>query len=182
MSTPLILPLPLESILHDIRRSIDAKLYYPAALIALTIPDICSALALPNSIFVKESHYAGFVDKYTTQSELGIDGIGCFRLRGGVVHRASFARHPKFNATHVIFTIPESGAAIHALSITRGDKKVVMLHLDMFCKAMDSAARKWFVDNERNPLVEENMQHLIRYCPFGLSPFVVGAPVVGSGP
>jgi hypothetical protein len=181
MLSSLILPFPLESILSDINRAIDAKLYYPAVLVSLTIPEICSALALPNTTFVKERHYVAFVDQYTTEPELGLSGQSCYRLRGGVVHRASFARHPLFDATHVIFSLPGSKFSVHAMSIVSGSKRAAAFDLLAFCKAMDSAARKWYADNYNNPLVEENMKHLIRFCPFGLSPFLGGVPVVGSG-
>jgi hypothetical protein len=50
-------------------------------LTALTVPDICSALELPNSVFVKEKHYVAFVDKYTTPRQpsdlMGNPAIGC---------------------------------------------------------------------------------------------------------
>jgi hypothetical protein len=52
----------------------------------------------------------------------------------------------------------------------------------LFCREMDAAVRRWYNDHKADQLVEENLQHLIRYCPFGLRPFVGGAPVVGSGP
>jgi hypothetical protein len=55
MQAPLILPLALESILGDMRRAIEARLYYPAVLVALTLPEICAALELPNSVFVREN-------------------------------------------------------------------------------------------------------------------------------
>lgn len=103
MKLPALSPFsPLSSILADIQRAIDAKLYYPALLVALTVPEICSALTLDNSVFVKEKHYVAFVDRYTTPKSLGCDGLTCFRLRGGVVHRANLAGHALFDATNVI--------------------------------------------------------------------------------
>src|SRR5690606_23209998 len=62
---------------------------------------LCAALALEKSVFVKEKHYVSFVEKYTTKPELGLGGLDCYRLRGGVVHRGSFSGHPKWDTTHV---------------------------------------------------------------------------------
>lgn len=90
---------PLASILIDIERAIAAKLYYPALLVALTVPDMCMALTLPKNDVVKERHYVKFIDTYTTPPELGLSGIYCYRLRGGVVHRADMRGHPKFEAS-----------------------------------------------------------------------------------
>lgn len=130
---------PLALVLKDIDRSIEAKLYYPALLVALTIPVICVALTLDKKVFVKEKHYVDFIDKYTVSggpNGLGINGIDCYRLRGGVVHRANFAGHPKVDWTNVIFTIPETGSQMHAFSITVQNKTAVMLSLPIFCNTM----------------------------------------------
>ena len=184
MQLPALSPLsPLSLVLADIQKAIEARLYYPALLATLTIPEICVALALDNSVFVKKKHYVDFVDKYTTPRELGLSGESCYRLRGGVVHRANMAGHPKFDATHVIFTLPESRAHTHAFSIVneQQQKKAAMFDLEMFYKAMDQAARRWYEDHQNDPKVAENMKNLIRYSPIGLSPFLNGVPVVGSG-
>jgi hypothetical protein len=182
MRLPALSPFsPLASVLGDVQRAIDAKLYYPALLIALTIPDICSALALDNGVFVKEKHYIAFVDRYTTPPQLGLTGQDCYRLKGGVVHRADLAGHDKFSATHVVFTLPESTGGVHALSIIQGEKTAAMFDLVLFCDAMINAATAWYEDHHADPKVQENLKNLIRYCPTGLSPFVVGLPVVASG-
>jgi hypothetical protein len=179
---PALSPLsPLASVLDDIQRAIDARLYYPALLAALTLPEICAALSLDKSVFIKQKHYADFVDKYTTPKELGLDGVDCYRLRGGVVHRASMAGHPDFGPTHVIFTIPETGLPIHALFLEHGEKTAAVFDLVTFCVAMVSAARRWYEDHKDDPKVAENMKNLIRFCPRGLHPFLVGAPIVASG-
>jgi hypothetical protein len=151
--------------------------------VALTVPEICSALALPREQFVKKTHYVAFVDKYTTPPEIGSDGADIYRLRGGVVHRASPIGHPDFNATHVIFTVLETANRVHALSIVDGPtgKRAAMFDLVTFCRAMVSAANKWYADNGDKPLVASNMKDLIRYSPNGIIPFVSGMPVVASG-
>ena len=178
---PSSMPFPLETIASDINRAIDAKLYYPALLVTLTIPEICSALALDRTQFVKQKHYIGFVDSYTTPPELGLSGVDCYRLRGGVVHRADFRGHPHFDCTHVIFTTPETPVHMHAFSIEVGEKTAAMFDIKMFCQAMISGARRWYEDNKSNPKIEENLANLISLRPTGLSPFVKGGPVVASG-
>jgi hypothetical protein len=175
---------PLAAVLNDIQRAIEAKLYYPALLTALTVPDICVALALSKDVMVRGKHYIAFVDRYTTPPTLGLDGQSCYRLRGGVVHRANMAGHAEFAATHVVFTVPDaSGTLLHAFSIRdeATGKIATMFDLVSFCTTMTLAAKAWFEEHQDDPLVEENMKNLIRYCPNGLYPFVGGAPVVASG-
>jgi hypothetical protein len=172
---------PLERIISDIEKSIAAKLYYPALLVTLTLPEICMGLMLPRSKFVKQPHYVDFIDRYTKASNLGLDGAGCYQLRGGLVHRADLRGHAYFEGTHVVFTVPESQGFIHSLSVQVGDKIALMFDLEIFCAAMISAARNWFDVHKDDPQVLENLKNLIRWCPEGLSPFVGGTPVVASG-
>jgi hypothetical protein len=179
--TPSSLPYPLSSIVSDVQRAYDQKLYYPALAVALTLPEICVALTFDDILFVKDKHYAAFVDKYTTPPQLGLDGISCYRLRGGVIHRANAAGHPFFGATHVIFTVPETGASVHALGIKADGDLAMMSDLKEFIDAMISAVGKWYEDNKAHPKVIENLPRLISWRPNGLPPFVGGAPVVGSG-
>ncbi|MCY1644783.1 hypothetical protein [Methylorubrum sp. SL192] len=175
------LPQGLQAILDDISRSMDAKLYYPAVLVALTVPEICAALSLEKDEYVKQEHYVDFLDNYSNLSELGLNSTDCYRLRGGVVHRANFSGHHKLEATHVIFTIPGSGFAIHGGRLKMPLKTALMLDLVSFCDAMVLAAQRWYAENRGNPKVSENLNDLIRLCPNGLPPFLEGVPVVASG-
>lgn len=178
-----ILPLELDSVLKDMRRATETGLHYPALLVALTLPEVCAGMQLPREQPVREKHYVAFVDRYTKPNNLGIDGQICYWLRGGLVHRGALSRHFKFKEwTHVVFTVPETKASVHALTLEIGDKRALALDLGLFCKAMDAAVRSWHSDHGNEPQVIENMQHVLRYCQFGLLPFFSGAPVVGSGP
>jgi len=134
----------IERIIQDIERAISVRLYYPALLMTLTLPEICMGLTLQKSNFVKRDHYVSFVDNYTTEGELGLDGASCYQLRGGLVHRADLTGHAYFPNTHVVFTVPETHSSIHALSIISGDKSASMFDLQLFCAAMIKAARAWY--------------------------------------
>ena len=170
----------IEAILNDIYGCIEAKLYYPAILIALTVPEFCSGLAMPMTQFVKQKHYVEFIDTYTEPKDIGATGIDIFRLRGGLVHRGNLAGHAFADWTHVIFTTPETGPKIHGISLKWGEKKAAMLDVNLFCDAMIKAARVWYSENSENPLVMENMAQLMRSRPSGVSQFIKGN-VVASG-
>lgn len=182
MPPPLMLPSHLESIIYDMKQCIQAKLYYPALLVALTIPEICAALTLSRATFVNKTHYANFVDRYTTPPSLGLGGAECYMLRCGIVHRANLAAHTLLGVTHVVFTLPDSPGRLHAFSMVVGEYKSAMFDLQSFCDTMEAAARDWFRDHEHHTLVSENLKSLISYKPFGAPPFVTGIPVVASGP
>jgi hypothetical protein len=144
------MPSPLANILNDVTRAIDVKLYYPALTVALTIPEICVTLCWDREMMVKQRHYAEFVDKYTTPKELGLGGIDCYRLRGGVIHRGNAAGHNRFNSSHVIFTVPETSIHFHAMSITSGGKSAAMFDIRLFCNAMLAAADQWYLESVQN--------------------------------
>ncbi len=140
------------------------------------------ALTMDNSEFVRESHYVTFIDSYTTTRELGLDGRSCYRLRGGVVHRGNAAGHPFFGATHVIFTVPESGVSFHAFSLKVGESTAAMFDLGKFCDAMAQAVRKWYAAHKDDEKVKANVRNLLSLRPDGIIPFIAGAPIVASGP
>jgi hypothetical protein len=131
-------------------------------------------------MMVKEKHYAGFVDKYTLPMEIGLSGLDCYRLRGGLIHRGNVAGHPKFQQSHVIFTTPESGIHIHGLTMKAHQKEAIMFDLTIFCEAMIQAALRWYADHQTHPKVIENLPHLLSWRPFGMPPFVGGTPVIAS--
>jgi hypothetical protein len=179
--TPSSLPYPLSAIVSDVQRAYDQKLYYPALAVALTLPEICVALTFDSTMFVKGEHYANFIDTFTTQPELGLDGISCYRLRGGVIHRANAAGHPFFGATHVVFTVPESNATLHAFGVKADGNTATMFDLKLVIDAMISAVIRWYEKNKAHPKVIENLPLLISWRPNGLPPFLEGRPVIGSG-
>jgi hypothetical protein len=175
------LPSPLGSIVGDVNRAFDAGIYYPALVVALTLPEICVALTFDSSVFMKEKHYVDFIDKYTTPKNLGLDGLSCYRLRGGVIHRGNSSGHPHFGATHVIFCVPETEHQIHALTLEVGNKASAMFSLNQFLNTMIGAVYAWYADKKDDPRVVENIPQLLSWRPNGISPFLRGAPVVGSG-
>ncbi|MDP2082393.1 MAG: hypothetical protein U0934_10025 [Pseudotabrizicola sp.] len=176
-----LLPYELSSVVNDMHQARDAKLYYPCLLVALTLPEICSGLLLPKNSLVKQVHYVDFVNTYSSPQELGDDGLGVFRLRGGLVHRGDMRGHPHYRATHVIFSVPEASGKIHGVSIEAGQKTAAMFDLDTFIAGMDAAVRRWYIANKNDAQLSENLPHLIRYSPTGVSPFTKGLSAIVSG-
>lgn len=176
-----VLPYELETVVLDMHRSLRAKVYYPCLLVALTLPEICSGLQLTKDKFVRDKHYIHFVDTYSSPHELGLNGQSCYRLRGGLVHRGDMRGHVHFNATHVVFSVPETRSKMHAFSLQVGDKTAAMFDLELFVSAMDTAVRRWYAANKNDPQLSENLPHLIRYSADGVSPFTKGLPAIVSG-
>jgi len=176
-----MIPRELAAILDDIKSCLKAELYYPALAVTLTIPEICQGLTLPLNQNVTSKHYVDFLNEYSTVSELGVDGAGCYQLRCGTVHRGNPLASRFSGQTHVIFsTRKDSG--VHALTLAAEDKSAAMFMLYRFCEAMELAVYRWFNQNSRDPNIQKNARDLLRFNADGLHPFIQGFPVVVSGP
>lgn len=175
------LPEPLSNIITDVKKTFEAKLYYPCLLLNLTLPDICVATTLDRNQQVKQIHYVSFRNRCTTARELGMNGLDCYRIRCGMVHRGDANGHQYFGADHVIFTVPESRAQIHALTIQADNQDAAMFSLQLFCGEMELAVERWYAAHRNDPKVDEAIQKLLSWRPQGVYPFVDGFPVLASG-
>jgi hypothetical protein len=137
---------------------------------------------MDNNVFVKEKHYAAFIDTYTRPAELGLTGLECYRLQGGVVHRANAAGHPFFGVDQVIITTPENSMHLTGtMSNPRGPTSLLLV-LEQFCVVMTNAVQKWHADHREHPNVKQNISNLLHWRPNGMPPYVFGGPVIASGP
>ena len=101
-------------------------------------------------------------------------------IRCGVIHRGDAAAHPHLGTSHVVFTLPGAGMAIHALTQTIEDQEAAMLDLPTFCQAMIDAAWRWFEEHKEHPMVIANLPNLLSLRPLGFPPFGAGEPVIAS--
>ena len=172
---------PLEMIFHDIGRAIEAKFYYHAIVISLSIPDICAALTCnPKSICVTSKDYIAWCETNLEPKFSSFTAVDCYRLRCGVVHWGNFG-HPKARYDKIVFTLPTK------LKMAEGrignDDTGLVLTLDCvtFCARMISAAREWLRTKTEDVNVQTNLQSIVRLRPQGISFSVLtlkGVPVI----
>ncbi|RZN21130.1 hypothetical protein CWO90_33560 [Bradyrhizobium sp. Leo121] len=182
----------LAAILHEIERALDAKLYYVAIAVALSVPDVCACLECD-----PDKPIWGTVDKYTAWCDANLrfaslEGADLARLRGGVLHQGHFG-HPKSKFNRVIFLGPESPIKAHDVIMTVTDDVSFggmsamdlrlagrILHLDVlrFCQTIIDGAKNWILAKTGDPFVERNLANLVRYRPDGLPPFSYGVPTI----
>jgi hypothetical protein len=105
-------PLELSSILREIEKGLEAKLYYLAIAVALSVPDICACLECDpdKPIWATQDKYVGWCDANLKFKNL--TGVDFFRIRGGVLHQGHFD-HPKSKFDRVMFIGPESRFKAH---------------------------------------------------------------------
>jgi hypothetical protein len=182
----------LAAILHEIERAIDAKLYYVAIAVALSVPDICACLECnpDKPIWATFEKYAAWCDANLEFRNL--DGADLARLRGGVLHQGHFG-HPKSKFNRVLFIGPESRIKAHdVINTVRDDVfiggvsaielrvagQILLLDVVQFCHTIMDGAKKWVISKAGDPFVERNLPNLVRYRPNGLPPFSVGVPTI----
>ena len=171
---------PLETIFRDIERAIDAQLYYAAIALALSVPDICALLEdEPGKAWSTEKKYVAWCEKNLDGRFHYLTALDIWRLRGGVLHQGSFFGHPKSRFNAVLFTLPNpQNNTFHENHFEGGGKRAFNLDTVTFCSEIIDAARKWYEARKDDPSVSANINNLVRYRPNGLSPYMVGMPLI----
>jgi hypothetical protein len=184
---------PLETILAEIRAVFFVgKLYYVALHLALSVPDICSSLEVdPDgdqwAKFKANERYVAWCKAYLEPKFKKFTAEDCWAMRGGVVHNRMLFGHPKNRFTRVLFSTPLQGYSSHENTIgpmldrptgAPDDSRVLELSLEIFCTMMERAALEWYEAKKDDPIVQKNMDGLVRFRPEGLKPWVVGTPVI----
>lgn len=175
---------PLETILADIQKALDARLWYVAIAVALSIPDICSLLERNDETdgWSKKEKYAAWFDQYVAPKFDSLTGNDCYCLRGGVLHKGRFGHH-KMQFDRMIFSIPDPNTGLFfGEGFTHGDdggEKVLILGAATFCLKIITSAREWLERMSADPNVKANSEWLVRYRPNGFPSVILGLPFIG---
>ena len=155
---------PLEIILRDVQRALDARLWYAALAVSLSLPDICSLLELPaDQNWSKGWKYAGWFDRNLPHYLPSFTGKDCYELRGGILHNGR-VRRDESRWNYIGFTTPDSPIRMHrCISANNGgeDERVYVLDAAHFCGDMLQAVRNWFTRSKDDPNVQANLPSLI---------------------
>lgn len=175
------LPLPLASILDEASRAFAAGIYYPSLLVALTLPDICVSLGIPEKkTGVQRNHYVAWVDRYTTDIDLGCSGDACYKLRCGVLHRGDAAGHAYFGTDSVVITVPGNSVRLHGARLQANSAVANTLDLERFLTEIKNAVLRWYSEHRGEEIVSQNINRLLSWRPNGFLPFTT-MPVIASG-
>jgi hypothetical protein len=166
---------PLEAILQEIEKTVDAGLYYAAITVTLAIPEICARMEQEDRTQGRSLElYSVWFDTHLGNKYPRLTGNDCYYLRCGVAHHAAFS-HRQFGYTRVVFSLPESNGNIFHNNIM-GDA----LNLDavIFCSDMIEAARAWLVQKADDTTVQRHLADLVTVRYDGMAPYFKGVPVI----
>jgi hypothetical protein len=161
----------MDTILQEIEKALNAKLYYLAVAMALTLPDICAALASPDG----ESSGPKYKDWYNAnlaKQYSNITDVDCWKLRCGVLHQGRCG-HPQMQYDRIIFTMPGHGIVHNNIM-----SKALNLDASVFCKDVIATVRAWLKINQNDSVIRANVQNLVKFRQNGLPPYIVGMPVI----
>jgi hypothetical protein len=168
---------PLETMLQDIERALNASLHYLALVMALTMPGICAALEEPSGSTSGRDSKA-YMDWYSTNIGTlypNLTGVDCYSLRCGVVHQGRFGDPNKMQYGRVLFTVPNVSRNVFHNNILND---ALNLDTEIFCRDMMNSVRNWYCNRPSNSVVHRNIDMMVRLRPEGLAPYMVGIPLI----
>jgi len=175
---------PFDIVLGEIHACLRAGLPYAAIHLALSVPDVCSALETDPESQERwkgtEKRYVAWCQRYLSKRFSTFDAADCWALRGGVLHNGNLTGHSKTKYDHVMFGLSSNIRIAELLSTNNGGTNLSGLAMDagIFCDRVVEAAKEWIAERGTDPIVTANMENLVRLRPEGRAPHVVGLPVI----
>lgn len=167
----------IEVITGEIERALSHQFYYLALIGALTLPELCAALETTdgNTSGKNAALYTKWCDAWLTAYP-DVAGSDIYALRCGVVHEGRLG-NGKSKYKRIAFTLPDGrGNVIQQLTVNATE--LLSLDLVTFCRQMIASASMWYVAKQTDSNVQRNLPRLLQYRPQGLSPYIVGLPLI----
>lgn len=172
--------LGMDEMIRQIRAASDVGLFYLALFGALTLPDICGALASSDGKATGPK-YKSWLRAYVPQQAGNADMI--YGLRCSLLHQGRMLPHG--GHFPVVSVVPAPGhPQIHNLSIVTaadfgvGRRSPGWLSIPSFADEVTRGADSWFRQFGTTETVRRNMEKFARIRPEGLPPYFSGAPVI----
>ena len=164
----------MRDLLIQIKNGLGANLYLLSLFSALAIPDLCGAMDSKNGE-AKPEKYKAWFDKYVAPKYNGfLNGNDCYYFRCSLLHQGS-SQHPKSNYKRVLFVEPSATTNVFHNNIM---EDALNIDVRIFCNDIISGAEAWLDENEETELYKKNYDKFMRRYPNGLSPYIVGVPVI----
>jgi hypothetical protein len=164
---------PVEALLQEIEKAIEADLNYLALLLTLTLPDICAALESADARSTKILY-----KKWYKQNIFAVIGgmspDEAYELRCTVVHQSTGLASSARTYSRVVFTMRKGQYRIDSMVL----QDALTFDLELFCRRWIKATRDWVDSTRTDPIVLANLPNLLQVRPFGLAPYVVGMPII----
>lgn len=164
----------MRDLLAQIGTALQANLYYLALFAALAIPDICGALESEDGIATRDK-YAAWFDRCVAPRYRGtLTGQDCWFFRCSLLHQGT-SQNPRSTYARILFVEPTATTNVfHNNVINDG----LNIDVRIFCADMVAGAEDWLRQHEHTENYRNNYDRFMRRHPQGLSPYIVGVPVI----
>ena len=171
---------PVNDLLIEIERALDARLWFLALMGSLTIPDVCCALESDDGE-TNASRYRAWFDAYVSQNysaphggEAVFTGADCWRYRCAILHQG-VSQPSRSRYSRVVFVDPDNSNYLHRNVFD----DILNLDLRTFCLDLIASARQWQVNASQTVTYESNAAKIFRRHPDGIAPAIGGIAVYG---
>ncbi len=165
----------MRDFLAQIRQALATNLYYVALFTSLAVPDICGAIGSVDGI-ANKSRYVDWFDKYVAPKYFGmLDGEDCYYFRCSLLHQGS-SQHPHSTYSRILFVEPSATTNVFHCNVLND---ALNIDVQIFCNDIVSGALTWLEQYETTEQYKRNYNKFMRRYATGLSPYIVGVPVIG---
>ena len=163
----------MRDLLEQIKKGLDANLFFLALFTALTIPDICGALSSDNGE-ASGQKYQDWFDQYVSKKYNNFfNGQNCYYFRCSLLHQGT-SQHNKSNYSRILFVEP---SVINLIAHNNIMNDALNIDIKIFCKDIIAGAEEYLAENEETELYKINYDKFVHRYPNGLSPYIIGVPV-----
>lgn len=163
----------MNDFLDQVKRGLDANLYYLSLLAALAIPDMCAGLEATDGI-TNSSRYKAWYDKHCAAICSFLVGEDCYYYRWSMLHQGT-SQNPGSSFSRVLFIEPGMTTNVLHCNVLRD---ALNIDVRLFCLGIVEAAESWLTSVEGTEPFESNIDRFVHRYPSGLSPYIVGVPVI----
>jgi hypothetical protein len=167
-------PTPVNSLLpliEQCRVALTAELYYVALVVALTLPDICSALASYDGRATRTLYKAWLHEQ---SKFFKADAALMYGLRCSLLHQGSAFAHG--GDLRVVLVEP-GGSSLDFVVMEVAGEQAFVIDLAALVVRLCDDAEAWLKANAQDPTVLKNIARTVHRRPGGLLPFFEGLPV-----
>jgi hypothetical protein len=171
----------MEPILQEIEKALNAKLYYLAIVLAVTLPDICAALEASDGR-TSSTRYKAWYKADLAGKVWFLTEDDCYSLRCGVVHQGQFGVAGS-QYDRVAFFMPHPDPSrtlvIRGTRFGTAPNEIIYTYSAVeFCQHIIDAVRLWAANKTSDVNVQKNLPKLIQYRPNGMPPTISGFLII----
>ncbi|HAS8570152.1 TPA: hypothetical protein I7778_20775 [Vibrio vulnificus] len=184
----------MELLVQQLENSLDSGNYYLSLFTALTLPDIAGAMDSDNGLATGAKYKAWYdkwarprfyemlvgslpehVREHMSEMDNPFDGEACYLFRCSLLHQGRTV-HPKNKYSRIIFVEPGATTTTFHYNIMND---ALNIDLVLFCREIIAGVRLWLSEVKDTENYQKNYENFVKRHEGGLSPFIVGVPVVG---